>query len=310
MLRTMRAWSFARFRKIIPSVSIGILCLSCTHIGGTTPEKEQSEKTDGVDNKEAQASTPETRDNKGFFSIFSDSSTPPRDRLKEEQDLKMAKLWSRVDQLSSEQNRLRERLKVIEKGLTLGLIPEELKEEQNAHKKDGVAAQGVALKESSGEEPKQSPEVIEENPEKTAKVDSSSPDQSSRDGEKDYQSAMASAHDQFRAGSYGRAIVEYEDIGKRFGNKFGGGSHKFWVARCWINMKEYGTARQILAEFLKDYPGSTWAPRAKLELSRVEWKLGLRETSLSRLRDIIRDHPQEDAAEMAKMELSTLDKTL
>jgi TolA-binding protein len=246
-----------------------------------------------------------------FFDIFSSGASVQNDKLQEEQDLKMAKLWSRVDDLSSEQSRLRERLKVIEKGLTLGLIPEELKEKNVAHGNVGGSHNFLKEQEKTSHEAQHAPEIVEENPERSEKKSHESGfEKDHQITENDYQKALAMAHEQFRSGAYGRAIVEYESIGKKFGESFVGGSHKFWIARCWINMKEYGTARQILAEFLKDYPGSTWAPRAKLELARVEWKLGLRETSLSRLRDVIRDHPQEDAAEMAKMELSTLDKTL
>jgi len=273
-------------------------------------EKDPVEKST-EESKGTNSGHQDERSNEGFFSIFSGSGTPRQDKLKDEQDLKMAKLWSRVDQLASDQSRLRERLRVIEKGLTLGLIPEELKDDHKGHKIDPKMENHQNHKDTSEVELLKSPEVIEETPGKAEKGENETPTTLSQDdSEKAYQAAMAFAHEQFRAGAYGRAIVEYEGIGKKFGDKFGSGSHKFWVARCWINMKEYATARQILAEFLKDYPGSTWAPRGKLELSRVEWKLGLRETSLSRLRDIIRDHPQEDAAEMAKMELSSLDKTL
>lgn len=284
--------------------------ISCTHLASTDKEPEPSQSVER-DVKEMSAVPKESGKKSSFFDIFSSSTNVQNDRLKEEQDLKMAKLWSRVDDLSSEQSRLRERLKVIEKGLTLGLIPEELKQNSVAL---GVAVGSqdvLKQKEKTSQEAQHPPEIVEENHERSEKKsDESGFEKEHQVTENDYQNALATAHEQFRSGAYGRAIVEYESIGKKFGEKFGGGSHKFWVARCWINMKEYGTARQLLAEFLKDYPGSTWAPRAKLELARVEWKLGLRETSLSRLRDVIRDHPQEDAAEMAKMELSTLDKTL
>jgi TolA-binding protein len=132
----------------------------------------------------------------------------------------------------------------------------------------------------------------------------------SKEENEKYQAALASAHDHFRAGRYGRAIVEYSDIDKVYGDRVEGGMPLYWIARCWINLKEYNTARQQLADFLKQNPGSPWSPRAKLELARVEWKLGLGETALQRFREIIQQHPYEDAAEMAKMELQNLDKSL
>lgn len=286
------------------------LTTSCTHLASTDKEPDSSQPVE-KDVKEISAVPKDSEKKSSFFEIFSSSPSGQNDKLKEEQDLKIAKIWSRVDELSSEQSRLRERLKVIEKGLTLGLIPEELKQNNAAHGDVGGSQYFLKHKEKAAKDAQHAPDIVEENPERSEKkVDELDLEKEQPITENDYQNALATAHEKFRSGAYGRAIVEYESIGKKFGEKFGGGSHKFWVARCWINMKEYGTARQLLAEFLKDYPGSTWAPRAKLELARVEWRLGLRETSLSRLRDVIRDHPQEDAAEMAKMELSTLDKTL
>src|SRR5690606_19635946 len=100
------------------------------------------------------------------------------------------------------------------------------------------------------------------------------------------------------------------DIAKTFGEKLEGGMPQYWIAKSWANLKEYNTARQNLVEFLKAYPSSAWAPRAKLELARVEWHLGLQETALTRFRELIQEHPYEDAAEMAKMELENLDKKL
>jgi TolA-binding protein len=121
---------------------------------------------------------------------------------------------------------------------------------------------------------------------------------------------LAAAHDQFRAGRYGRAIVEFDEIGKVFGDRADQGMHRYWIARSWMALKEYNTARQILTDFIQEYPTGPWAPRSELELARVEWRLGLQETALKRFRDIIQKHPYEDAAEMAKMELQNLDKSL
>lgn len=207
----------------------------------------------------------------------------------DEQELKLARLWSRVDELEEEQIRQKERVRVLEKGLTLGLVPEELKIKK---------------------EPEPPPPPVIKAPEPVKVEPKPEPLAMSKEEQERYQGALASAHDHYRAGRYGRAIVEYSDIVKIFGDKVDGGMAKYWVARCWINLKEYNTARQHLAEFLKELPTSAWAPRAKLELGRVEWKLGLSETALQRFRDVIQHHPYEDAAEMAKMELENLDKTL
>lgn len=228
----------------------------------------------------------------------------------DEQELKMAKLWARVDELEEEQYRQKERIRVLEKGLTLGLVPEELKNPPKAKPKEKPEA-----KAEKGAKPGDA--QLAEEAEKAAaaakaegeKKDGAAPALSKEETEK-YQGMLASAHDQYRSGRYGRAIVEYSDIAKQFGDKIEGGMPLYWIAKSWSNLKEYNTARQNLVEFLKGHPSSAWAPRAKLELARVEWQLGLQETALNRFKELIQEHPYEDAAEMAKMELENLDKKL
>src|SRR6476620_1111867 len=41
-------------------------------------------------------------------------------------ELRLAKLWARVDDLENQQIRQKERMKLLEKGLMLGIIPDEL----------------------------------------------------------------------------------------------------------------------------------------------------------------------------------------
>jgi TolA-binding protein len=301
--------------KILCSMILASSLTSCLHRSSTDGSEgiiEATPKEAGTDSSES-PKPDVAKGESGSFLGFFQTNVPKKNIAKEESDLRLAKLWARVDQLSDDQGRLKEKIKVLEKGLTLGLIPEELKKDFENSKVD---LKHIPLKDDKNQEHKQvkknkEPEVIEENPVQDKSQDKKEEsDVTAANDEKKYREDMAVAHDHFRAGRYSRAIVEYDGIGKKYGDQLGDGSQKFWAARCWVNMKDYATAHQLLAEFLKDHPGSSWAPRAKLELARVEWKLGLGETALSRFRDVIRDYPQEDAAEMAKMELSNLDKTL
>ena len=227
--------------------------------------------------------------------------------LQDEQQLKVAKLWARVDELEEEQFRQKERIRVLEKGITLGLVPEELKSPKVVKAPPKLEPKVEAKVEAKGDAKDLLPPDGKAPPVDAKKGEL--PALSKEDAEK-YQTMLASAHDQYRSGRYGRAIVEYSEIGKLFGDKIEGGMHQYWISKSWANLKEYNTARQSLVEFLKDHASSPWAPRAKLELARVEWQLGLQETALNRFREIIQEHPYEDAAEMAKMELENLDKKL
>jgi TolA-binding protein len=246
---------------------------------------------------------PVQTDGKGEAKLDKDGNpvAAAKPTAQDEQELKIAKLWARVDELEEEQYRQKERIRVLEKGMTLGLVPEELKHPPKVQKTPKPEPQPEAK------------DVPKNEDKKEAKADAAKSDAApamSKEETEKYQSMLASAHDQYRSGRYGRAIVEYSDIAKTFGEKIEGGMPQYWIAKSWSNLKEYNTARQNLVEFLKSYPTSAWAPRAKLELARVEWQLGLQETALTRFREVIQEHPYEDAAEMAKMELENLDKKI
>ncbi len=221
--------------------------------------------------------------------------------LKDEQELKIARLWARVDGLEEEQLRNKERIRVLEKGILLGLVPEELK---GGKKNAPIVKEPLYDKEPA----KAAQKAVEKKEEKAPPPPDDGGSALNKEQADQYQAALAGAHDLYRAGRYGRAIVEYDKIGKDF--KVDGGMYKYWIGKCWSNLKEYNTARQILVDFVTEHASSPWIPRAKLELARVEWKLGLQDTSLQRFKEIIQAYPYEDAAEMAKMELENLGKTL
>ena len=258
-------------------------------------------------------------------------------KLREERDLKLAKLWARVDELEDEQYRQKERLAILEKGMTLGLVPEELRypERTKSPKIDPKSKASPSVPPISDVVDKNR-DIISVTPKQVLEAERNSPaenkfnselaksegdtepdddeqkqeDFSSKEEKSSYQTALATAHDSYRAGRYGRAIVEYSAIGKKFGDRVGGAMHLYWVAKCWSNLKEYSTSKQLLGDFIKKHNDSPWVPRAMLELGRVEWQLGMRETALASFRSVIQKHPYADAAEMAKMELDTLDKKL
>lgn len=222
----------------------------------------------------------------------------------EDMELKQAKLWARVDALEEQASRQRERMRVIEKGLMLGLIPEELKDDAKPKSKAVHANHDVSAKAHSSSKDKSK---AEKSP---APVAVAAAAEKSGEVSPAFEERMAAAQDFFRAGRYGRAIAEYSSIGKEFKQLDRNGSHQFWIALSWLNLKEMNAAQQNFESFLTEYPGSPWAVRAHFYLARVETQMGMREKSLQRLRRIISEFPNEDVAEMAKMEISNMGKTL
>ncbi|NDE13363.1 hypothetical protein EBZ80_00325 [bacterium] len=223
--------------------------------------------------------------------------------------LKMTRLMARTEELEEKFSRQQERLQIIERGLTLGIVPDEL---QPAGKGKSPAAVPAAKKTSRVE-------ADEEN-EKTAAVAKPEPkaavgDPVREEGipaaiREEFNKDFAAAHEDFRAGRFGKAIVAFSEIGKKYDPALTSGVHQFWIARSWAGLKELQTARQLFNEFVVSFPASPWAPRAKLELARVESALGLKETAIKRLRGVISEYPLEDVAEMAKSEVERMSRTL
>ncbi|MBM4250498.1 MAG: tetratricopeptide repeat protein [Deltaproteobacteria bacterium] len=296
----------SRLRRLtIPAIG-GLLLSSCTMVQKFTKKEQAITEPLAVSKDDTKH---------GAAEHASGEST-----AKDERDLKVAKLWARVDELEEEVLRQKERIVILERGLTLGLVPDELKYPERSKKPKTVVVsvhpetaekKSVDLEKTVPDLPPPStdPEAPQLKITKVADGDRKGSPSTAPDHE-EYELAVAAAHDSFRSGRYGRAIVEYAAIGKKFGEQIDAAMHQYWIAKCWANLKEFNTARQLLVEFLKKHGDSPWAPRARLDLGRVEWQMGLRESALATFKSVIQKYPLADAAEMARMELESLDKKL
>ena len=284
----------------------------------------------------------------------------------EQMELKMARLWSKVDSLEATIRQQDAKVRVLERGMVLGLVPESLKEsfarnsaqvpaenlnsevdESTDLKMTRSSASGDlsgdsknhlneerdlgnlnyrltnnrAQENSADESPALGNRLASSNrqPSLEARVPGEAfgkagpaitastvgPEQREA-----FQKALASAHDHFRSGRYGRSVVEFADLGQQFPGLTRNGLHRYWIALSWVRLKEYNTAQQQFLDFINDYGESPWLPRVKLELARLEWQLGMRDGARSRLSRIVREYPYEDVAELARMELKSLEARL
>lgn len=241
--------------------------------------------------------------------------------------LKITRLVARSEELEEKFSRQQERLQIIERGLTLGIVPEELQGQVNDKSRATSSKGGQSAKPSKSSkstERVKSAKVEETEADEEDDVEVSASESASASPDSDpakaagvvvadrdeFNKAFAAAHEDFRAGRFGKAIVGFSEIGKKFDPALTSGVQQFWIARSWAGLKEMQTARQLFTEFIAGHPDSPWAPRAKLELARVESALGLKETAIKRLRSVIAEHPLEDVAEMAKAEVERMSKTL
>ncbi|MCX6130879.1 MAG: hypothetical protein NTX25_17705 [Proteobacteria bacterium] len=114
----------------------GLFTFACSHFGESTSE---------------QGSEP-------AINAASSAVHAPAPLNAAEFELRLAKLWARVDELENHQIRQRERMKLLEKGLLLGLIPEDLKADKSDHKR--TAQNQEAEGEKNSDLPKDVPSTV------------------------------------------------------------------------------------------------------------------------------------------------------
>lgn len=221
-----------------------------------------------------------------------------------ELELKIAKLWARVDEMEHDFFKQRERLKLLENGLMLGVVPEELKREKAPRGKKGAAVLPHEEEEVVMQIPPAAHQTQATNGVEGAAV--SAP----RQDDKAYQIKLAHAQGLFNGGHYGQAILAFSEIGKEFPAEQTGGNHLYWTGVSWFHLKEYQLATQSLELFAKEHAASPWVPKAKLYMARTHAQMGMGDKAMKGLRAIIQEYPEDETAEMAKLEIKRLEDRL
>ena len=113
-------------------------------------------------------------------------------------ELKLAKLWARMDEVETNVLRQKERMRLLEKGIMLGVIPDELLSSD----KDKAPAY-TKMKELESIKKKESPkQQVKKEPSPTTQKASGN-----------YKQHLIEAQSLFNRGKYGQAITKFESIG-------------------------------------------------------------------------------------------------
>lgn len=210
-------------------------------------------------------------------------------------ELRLAKLWARVDDLENQQIRQKERMKLLEKGLMLGIIPEELKTD----------------KPGKHETKKAEPEAEEDAP---ASVQATTPPPLAS-GEKskdmaEYQRLLRAAQEKFNGANYGQAIVQYNEIGEKFDDGLTEGSHNYWIGLSWFYLKEMQLAEQSFKKLIDQYNHNSWVPYARFYMAKIDLNRGLSGRARDQFKLLIDEYPNQDLGEMARMEIDRMREKL
>ncbi len=261
-------------------------------IASKVPEKMESTAV-AETNKIPQGDTPPE---KGLLGSFAASfGGGGDDTSKEQSSLQQARILARVNQLENTLNLQTQKIRVLEKAITLGIIPEELKKGQaSSHSLDADYGGDSFLADlSSGEDSRHS-----------------SNSQGSAAKKAAFKKELAEAVAVFGKGEFGKAFILFQKVDQSYGEEDKQGETLFWMGRSWYALKEYQTARQYFQDMIRASPTSSKVSQAKLYMAQGDLKLGMTESAIEGFRDIIRDHQDSPSSQEARKLLADLKDTL
>ncbi|SMF46163.1 tetratricopeptide repeat protein [Pseudobacteriovorax antillogorgiicola] len=216
-------------------------------------------------------------------------------------ELKLAKLWGKIDELEIKVQRQEEKIRILERGLMLGVIPEELlkgKLNFESETRPPIAWDDHHDRQSHSVKPEPS-ERTDSPPQAQKLLDQ-------KYTEADYSRMIKEAQSLFSSGKYGQAITIYQEIERSFPARNGEGQSFYWIGLSWYYLKEYDLAEASLLKLIAHHSDSPWIPSARLFQGKILVQRGLPEQALQAFRRIIDAYPESDTSEMARHEIKLI----
>jgi len=195
-------------------------------------------------------------------------------------DLKITKLFGIVEELELRIKKQEEKIAILEKGLMLGLIPEELKEYRMSPEVDSLSV------------PKPKP---------------SQPKAAVSQGSfEEYQALIKEAQMHFSQRNYGQAIDLYEKIEKHHVAQNREGQASFWMGLSWYYLKEFELSEKNFSALISRYKQSPWLPKAKFYQAKIMSERGRNQEALEAYYSLQELFPDSEIAEMATLEIQNI----
>ncbi len=223
-------------------------------------------------------------------------------------ELKFAKLWARVDELENQQIEQKERMKLLEKGLMLGIIPDELK---NPRKTPRAEKAMDLLDEDDELKPKDKGKDKDKDKEKAAPVAEKLPVpvEKNRDAGA-YRRLLEQAQEKFNAAQYGQAIVLFNSVSEQFDDSVTEGSQHYWIGLSWFYLKEYQLAEQSFKTLTEHFSQNSWSAHARFYQAKIDLNRGMSQRALAQFQLLMEEFANQDLGEMARMEVKRMKEKL
>jgi len=210
----------------------------------------------------------------------------------EQEALQKARMVARLNDLENQVSEHSQKIRVLEKAIKLGIIPEELK---SKHPKSSQL-----LSEYAGDD-----EIFDDL--EVVNKDSTKNDAKSTELRRaGFRKDLAEANSLYSKAEYGKAFIAYQKMDQKYSDAEKNGEPLFWMGRCWLALKEYQTARQYFKDMIRANPSSSKVAQSKVFMAQSELKMGLNQEALTNLRDVIREFPDGNASDEAKKMLSNM----
>ena len=240
-------------------------------------------------------------------------TAPDSSKALKQTDLDLARMQAEMEELKQTIQKQKETIQILEKSLVLGISPELYIESQDSLDKDLA---GINLDSDTDSSNNTNTDnaltLIEES--KNIKDNQTSSSSSSEftpqleQNDKDYETRSRYAKELYDSGSYGQAIVEYSDILKNYPDQ--ANEAKYWIGMCWYKLKEYSLSYKILSQYIKDDPGSSNIPTAKLTIANSWLEQGYFDKAMKEYKDIIKTYPKDQVSTIAKQQILNAGKNL
>ena len=220
----------------------------------------------------------------------------------ENMELKQARIWSRLDELEGVLLRQKEKIRILEKGLLLGISPEKIPESKPVKEHPNQQMLRPTVR---------SLNIMPDHIESDSKEKEKSKEEEKKHIESVYQSRLIASRELFRKGKYGKAYLEFSKLGREFESSVHKNEPEYWIGRCWYQLKEFQQARQYLARYVAQASGGgTHVAAARFWLAKTEISLGMKENAVVMLRELIKKHPYDGSTEAARQLLSHMTEDL
>jgi TolA-binding protein len=239
-------------------------------------------------------------------------------QIAEQISLAQARTVERIAEIEAELRKQRETIKLLEQGLLTGIAPDDLR--RSLDKKSEKRAQQAS---NAGSD-------VDENIDLALGVVTSSPlgepvldadllRKANHEGENpevtlasagQFESSLAKAKAKYQASDFSGALADFADLARQHGENTKDGVLRFWLGKSYAGLKEHATARQELEAYLARAPKSSQVAEARLELSKILLRLGLKERAQNELKKVIADFDGQEPAEVAAYELGNLQGSL